>query len=168
MLVDRLRYELRLMGKKVILTPILVIVGFALFAVFLHYIKSDEIRDRFLSASLEMMLPLAVGAVIAMIASQDPAIELQLTMPVEYRWTVLRRLAVIALWSACVALLSSCVIGLLNLSYTTEMIGSTLPQQIQFLVGQLAWFAPLCWCSGFGLCIALLFRSRAACTAILS
>ena len=168
MFFDRFRYELKLMGKKVILTPILVVVGFGLVALFLHYIHSDGIRDRFLSASLEMILPLAAGVIVATIVGQEPALELQLTMPIKYSKTVVQRLGLVAGWSICVALLSSVLIARLDLSYTTEMIGSTLPEQIQFLIGQLAWFAPLCWCAGFGLCIALLSRSRAACAAILS
>lgn len=49
MFFDRFRYELQLMGKRVILTPLLVMVGFALFAGLLHYLKVEPAR--ILSAS---------------------------------------------------------------------------------------------------------------------
>jgi len=52
---ERFRYELQLMGKRVILTPIVVMVCFALFAELLRYLH--VIPARFLSAGLEMILP---------------------------------------------------------------------------------------------------------------
>src|SRR3954449_9971786 len=48
---ERFRYELQLMGKRVILTPIVVMVCFALFAELLRYLH--VIPARFLSAGLE-------------------------------------------------------------------------------------------------------------------
>jgi hypothetical protein len=44
---DRLRYELRLMGKKVLLPPFLVMLCFAAFALLLHFLK--VVPSRFLT-----------------------------------------------------------------------------------------------------------------------
>src|SRR5579859_621909 len=102
--LDRLRYEIRLMGRRVILTPILVMVGFGVFAVLLTYLH--VIPARFLAAGLEMILPLMAGVVVATITSQDPAIELQLTVPKKYSVTAMGRLILITAWAAFIALLS--------------------------------------------------------------
>ncbi|QBD83039.1 hypothetical protein EPA93_46590 [Ktedonosporobacter rubrisoli] len=166
MLIDRLRYEWQLMGKKVVLVPLLIMLGFGLFALLLHYMHVDS--DRFLSGGLEMILPLAAGAMVAAVVSYDPAVELQLTMPTHYRRTAIQRMLLILLWSSCVALLASSIISALRLGYTTELIGSTLPSFLQFLIGQLSWCAALLWCIGFGLCLALFAHSATASVAILS
>ena len=96
---DRLHYELRLMGRRVLLTPVLIMVCFGLFAGLLAYLKVNP--NRFLLAGLEMFLPLAAGVIIATIVTQDPAIELQLTFPRQYRTTTLHRLFLIVCWSTC-------------------------------------------------------------------
>ena len=165
MTLDRLRYEIILMGRRVILTPILVMVGFTLFALLLHYLK--VIPARFLSAGLEMMLPLAAGVIVATITSQDLALELQLTMPKKYYRTAMARLALIALWSMLVALLSSAIISVIKLAFVpTQLLRWTDP--LQFIANQLTWFSPLLWFVGMGLCLAMLTRSRTASGAILS
>src|SRR5258706_14864863 len=105
MFLDRLRYELKLIGQRVILKPALLMLGFDLIAIFLHTRAVDPSRT--LSASLEMIIPLAAGIVVATITSQDNAIELQLTMPKKYDRTVLRRLTIIFGWTAFIALLSA-------------------------------------------------------------
>ena len=165
MTLDRLQYEIKLMGKRVILTPILVMLGFALFALLLHYLK--VIPERFLSAGLEMILPLSAGVIIAAITSQDPAIELQLTVPKKYHQTAMGRLVLIALWSALIAFLSSGIITALRLDFVpSQLLPWSTPSQ--FLANQLTWLATLLWFVGMGLCIALLTRSRSASAAILS
>lgn len=164
MFIDRVRYELRLMGKRIILTPILVMVGFALFAELLHYLHTDPAR--FLSSSVEMILPIAAGVVVATIASHDPAIELQLTTPMLYHITAILRLLLIVGWTACIALLSSSIISALNLGFMPQPIPSW-STSLQFLTGQLVWLAPLLWFAAVGLCLALLLRSRSAAAALL-
>src|SRR5260221_12758304 len=99
--VDRLRYELQLMGKRVILTPILVMVGFAPFAGLIAYLH--VMPARFLSGGLEMILPLSAGVIIDTVISHDPAIELQLSMPRKYDVAGTRRLGLLA---ACTAILA--------------------------------------------------------------
>lgn len=164
MFLDRMRYELKLMGKRVTLTPLLVMLGFALIALFLHYRAVDPART--LSASLEIIIPLAAGIVVATITSQDNAIELQLTMPKKYDRTVLRRLVIIFGWTVCIALLSSIIIYALKLKY----IPLSSPSEsliLQFLTQVLTWLAPLLWLIDIGVCLALLLRSRSASSALL-
>lgn len=164
MFSDRFWYELKLMGRKVTLTPILVMVGFAAIAVLLHYLKVDPSRT--LSAALEMILPLVAGVVISAVTSQDQAIELQLTVPRKYHLTVMRRLAIILGWTAIVTLLSSIIIALLNLGFIPQDTPAwTNP--LPFLVGQLTWIATLLWYVAAGLVLGLLTRSRAASAALL-
>lgn len=162
---ERLRYELRLMGRRVILTPVLVMAGFGVFAVLLHYLHVTPAR--FLAGGLEMILPLMAGVVVATITSQDPAIELQLTVPRKYHITAMGRLALIAAWAGCVALLSAIIITTLNLGYIPQT-SRPLPASVQFLIGQLTWIAPLLWFAATGLCLAILTRSRAASATLLS
>jgi hypothetical protein len=163
--VDRFRYELKLMGKRVILTPILVMLGFALLALLVHYLKVNP--GRIMSAALEMILPLMTGIVVAVITTQDPTLELHLTMPKKYHLTAIRRLALILLWTALVALVSSLVLLALHLAYIPQDT-PTLSQPLQFLAGQLTWVATLIWYAAAGLCLALLTCSRTASAAILS
>lgn len=112
---DRLRYELRLMGKRVILTPVLVMLGFALFALLLAYLKVAPAR--FLSGGLEMIVPIATGAVVGTIIMHDPALELQLTLPRRYSRTSLLRLALITASATAIALLSTLIISALHQVY---------------------------------------------------
>lgn len=165
MSLDRFRYEVKLMGKRVILTPILVMVGFALLAELLSYLHTNPAR--MLSASLEIMLPLAAGVVVATITSQDSAIELQLTMPRTYAMTALGRLTILTTWTLGIALLSSVCVFAWKLAYV-PLPSSSLPAPLEFLIGQLTWLAPLLWLVGLGLCLALVLRSRSASVALLS
>lgn len=163
MSIGRLRYELLLMGKKVILTPILVMLGFGLFAILLSYLK--VFPNRFLSASTEMMLPIAAGVVVAAVAVQDPTLELLLTTPRKYAGLAMLRLTLIVLWTALIALLSSSLLMLFKLGYEPQQAGQ-LPV-LQFFVGQLIWLAPLLWCVAVGLCFAVALRSPTASGALL-
>ena len=165
MFSERLYYEIKLMGKRVILTPLVVMGGFALLAVLLHILKVAPARV--LSAGLEMILPLMAGVVTAAITSQDAAIELQLTVPKEYARTVMGRLLLIVIWTACIAFLASTIIALLGLSFLPQQI-PPWPALLRFGIGQLVWLAPLLWFMAVGLCLAMLIRSRAATTALLS
>ncbi|HZU68171.1 MAG TPA: hypothetical protein VFA09_12920 [Ktedonobacteraceae bacterium] len=164
MYLDRLSYELKLMGKRVILTPILVMLGFALIAVFLHARAVDPSRT--LSASLEIIIPLAAGIVVATITSQDNAIELQLTMPKKYDRTVLRRFLIIFGWTACIALLSGIIFYTLNLKFI-PLSSPSEPVILQLLTQVLTWLAPMLWLISIGICLALLLRSRPASSALI-
>jgi hypothetical protein len=160
----RLRYELQLMGKRVILTPILIMLGYALLAMYLHYRAINPAR--FLASSLEIILPLAAAIIVATITSHDPAIELQLTVPKKYHTTVLGRLILIAAWTLCIALLSGITFSALHLGFIPRQ-AHPFAAPVEFLFAQLVWFAPLLWLVGIGLCLAMLTRNRAASTAML-
>jgi hypothetical protein len=164
MYLDRLLYELKLMGKRVVLTPILVMFGIALIALFLEQRAVDP--SRILSASLEIIIPLATGIVVATITSQDNAIELQLTVPKKYDRTVFRRLIIIFVWTACIALLSGIIFYALNLKFI-PLLSPSEPAILQLLTQVLAWLAPTLWLIGTGVCLALLLRSRPASSALL-
>ncbi|MEO8972908.1 MAG: hypothetical protein ABI406_15080 [Ktedonobacteraceae bacterium] len=164
MSLTRLRYELQLMGKRVILTPILVMLAYALIALYMHYRGIDP--SRFLASSLEIILPLAAAIIVATITSQDPAIELQLTVPKKYHTTALARLVIIATWTLCIALLSDITFSALHLGFIPQQ-PQPFAAPVAFLAAQLVWFAPLPWLVGIGLCLAMLTRNRAASTAVL-
>src|SRR5258708_8713926 len=78
MLLDRFRYEIYLLGKRVILTPILIMVGFACLAVLLHYLHRDPART--LSARLKLILPIAAVCVVTPLTRYNPVIKIQLTI----------------------------------------------------------------------------------------
>jgi hypothetical protein len=160
----QLRYELQLMGKRVILTPILVMLAYALIALYMHYRSIDPAR--FLASSLEIILPLVAAIIVTTITSQDPAIELQLTVPKRYSTTVMGRLVLIAIWTLCIALIAGITFSALHLGFIPQQ-PQPFSAPVAFLVAQLVWFAPLLWLVGIGLCLAMLTRNRAAATAAL-
>lgn len=164
MLVDRLRYELQVMGRKVTWAPILVMVGFALLADLLLVIHFPPART--LAGGMEMVLPLMAGAIAAAVTHHDQAIELQLTMPKKYHVTVLHRVLVILVWTTIVTLLSSMITVLLKLEFLPYPAQMTSPP-LQFLVGQLSWVATLLWCVGLCLCLTTLLHSNTASTTLL-
>ena len=173
---ERFRYELQIVGKWVLLIPLLVMGCFALLAAILTILHVDHLRiAQVLTASLEMILPLVAGLLVATVVSHDPTIELQLTLSSKYRseakrsayqFTALLRIGLIVVWIACVALFSS--VFMYHLKYWRIPVQlSTWHVLPQFLIGQLTWIAPLLWFVAVGFCLALLIRSRSASAAIL-
>lgn len=130
-----------------------------------HAGGSSEI-SQVLTASIEMVLPLAAGLLTATIVSYDTAIELQMTMPKTYRMTAFVRLSLIIVWTSCLALFSSVFVYHLRFWRVPSQVETwnVLPQ---FLVGQLTWIAPLFWFVASGFTLALLIRSRSASSALL-
>ena len=166
MSLDRFRYELRLLGKAVFLTPLLVIGVFALFMALVNRGVTTYTMARALGASLEILLPMATGVIVATIATHDRAIELQLTMPRRYHRTASARLLFILLWSAVIALLTSVLLLTLNhWRLPTQIIHWGQPWQ--FLAWQLTWFASMLWLVASGLVLSLLIRSRSASGALI-
>jgi len=164
---DRIWYELRIMGKWVILIPPLIILTFALLGEILTIMQVSYLRiSQVLTASLEMVLPLAAGLLTTTIVSYDAAIELQMTMPKTYRMTAFVRLSLIIAWTSCLALFSSVLVYHLRFWRVPSQVETwkVLPQ---FLIGQLTWIAPLFWFVGVGFSLALLIRSRSASSALL-
>lgn len=167
MSLERLRYELRIVGKWVLLIPLLGMGCFALLAALLTILHVDQLRiAQVLTASLEMILPLVAGLLVATVVSHDSAIELQLTLSSRYRFTALLRIGLIVGWIACVALFSSVFIYHLKYWRVPAQV-SAWPVPPQFLIGQLTWIAPLLWFVAVGFCLALLMRSRSASGAML-
>jgi hypothetical protein len=145
----------------------MIMLSFAFLAVLLTIMQVSHLRiSQVLTASLEMVLPLAAGLLITTITSHDAAIELQLSKPNTYRMSVFVRLGLIIAWTGCIALFSSVLIYHLRFWRVPSQVGTwrVLPQ---FLIGQLTWAAPLLWFSVVGFCLALLLRSRSASSALL-
>jgi hypothetical protein len=163
----RIWYELRIMGGWVILIPPLIVLTFVMLGGILTITQVDHLRiSQVLTASLEMVLPLAAGLLTASIVSYDTAIELQMTMPKTYRMTAFVRLGLIIIWTSCIAFFFSAFMFHLRFWLIPSQIETwkVLPQ---FLIGQLTWIAPLFWLVGVGLSLALLIRSRSASSALL-
>ena len=167
MSLDRFRYELQILGKWVLLIPLLGMGCFAALAMILTMMHVDHLRiAQVVTASLEMILPLVAGLLVATIVSHDTAIELQLTLSSKYRFTALLRIGLIVGWIACIELFSSVFIYHLK-DWRIPAQVSTWRVLPQFLIGQLTWIAPLLWFVAVGFCLALLIRSRSASGAIL-
>jgi hypothetical protein len=168
MSLDQLRYELRIMGKWVFLMPILVMVCLAFLAGLLAIMHVATLRiSQVLTGSLEMLLPIAAGMMVASIAGHDAAMELQLTMPHKYHITAIARLSLIVSWIGGISFFASVFIYHLKFLRVPVQIGTwgVLPQ---VLIEQLTWLAPLLWFVTIGLCLALLTRSRIASSALLA
>lgn len=164
MMLDRLRYEMRLLGKPVLLTPVLVVIGFALLLAIVN--RDVTIVARSMSGSLEVLLPVAAGVIVATIVTYDRAIEVQLTMPRRYHRTASLRFLLILLWSAIVSLLTSLLLYLFNYRRLPAQIVHW-SQPWQFLAWQLTWLSSTLWLVAFGLVLSLLIRSRSASGALL-
>lgn len=162
--VERLRYELRIMGLKVLLPPLLIIVLFALLGILLHWlgVKTEHV----LIASQEMFLPLVVGGIVAATSLSDAALEVQLTLPGRYQRTAVKRLGIVLVWSICLALLTNTGMFVFHLGYLPDELQSW-PVLWQFLGGQLIWLAPLCWFISVGLCLTLVTHSITTSGAVL-
>jgi hypothetical protein len=163
----RIWYELRIMGGWVILIPPLIVLTFVMLGGILTIMQVDHLRiSQVLTASLEMVLPLAAGLLTASIVSYDTAIELQMTMPKTYRMTAFVRLSLIIIWTSCIALISSVFMYHLRFWRVPSQVETwkVLPQ---FLIEQLTWIAPLFWFVGIGFFLALIIRSRSASSALL-
>jgi glucose uptake protein GlcU len=76
---------------------------------------------------IEMILPIAVGIIVGNVALQDPALELQLTMPRHYDRTAIQRLFLIIGWTGCIALCANLCLSLLGLAYMPDILISWSP-----------------------------------------
>ncbi len=166
MSLDRLRYELRLLGKPVFLTPPLVVMGLTLLLTLANRNVTAVTMARAIGGSLEMLLPMAAGIVVATIATHDPAIELQLTMPHCYHRTANARFLFILLWSAVVSLLTSVLLLVLGHWRLPAQIAHW-SQPWQFLAWQLTWLSSTLWLVALGLALSLLLRSRSVSGALI-
>ena len=166
-MLDRLRYELRITGWWAFLTPVVVMLCLIPLTMIFVSLHAESLRiAQVLTASLEMLLPVAAGLLVTNQVGHDAALELHLTFPAKYRSTAGIRTALITLWSAVIALFGS--VFIYHLKYLRIPLAlhgmAVLPQ---FLAAQLTWLAPLCWFVALGACFSLLIRSRTASSALL-
>jgi hypothetical protein len=167
MLLDRLRYELRITGWWVWLIPLLIMLCLVPLALVFIHLNTQNLRIvQVLTAGLEMLLPVAVALLVANQVGYDAALELHLTFPSRYALTAALRVALVLLESACIACISSAFLYHLKyLRIPAQLHGMmVLPQ---FLTLQLSWLAPLSWLAALGICVSLLLHSRTASSALL-
>ncbi len=168
MSLDQVRYELRILGIWVFFIPILIILCLVLIAGLLMILHTTPLRiAQILTASLEMLLPLAAGSITTTVISHDPALELQLTMPKKYPLTAMGRLSLIVAWTAAISFITSIFIYHLKFLRIPTQV-QTWGVVPQVLIEQLTWLAPLLWFTAVGLCLALIIRSRVASSALLA
>ena len=164
MLFERLFYELKLRWITMVLVPCLILISVVIMAYIMYLFHADP--SRLLLSELEMFLPLAASVIIGSIITQEPALELQLTLPRKYHNTGIIRTGIVLVWTACVAV---CSLGIMVAFRLFMLPGFTLswPVVVRFFMMQLIWLAPLLWFAMLGLCCAVLTKSMAACSTIL-
>jgi hypothetical protein len=153
-----LRYEFRMLGPLLFALPLLVTMSFAGLGLWLNVrnVNHSSIGS-LLTANLEACIPLMVGVIIATIAAHDPAIELQLTVLMPYRFTVFRRFILLLAWTALVEIVAMLVLH----AIFPWALSSAIVE------GQLTWLSPLLWLTAVGALLALLMHSRSASGAVL-
>ncbi|MGH2518106.1 MAG: hypothetical protein ACRDHP_20880 [Ktedonobacterales bacterium] len=159
MSLDRIRYELKLNRKVLLLAPALAIVPVIALVIMQHVLRQDSARVAL--AGLEMLLPLAGGVTVAGTCAGDAALELHLTTLHPYSATGMLRVLLIFCWVACMAMAGLAILALANLLRLPTFAASYSPL-VRALALQLLWLAPFVWLGGVGLCLALLTRSRSA------
>ena len=154
-------YEVRRLGWMGLLLPALIAVPFAGLAALMHLQGGESWSvSRMLVAYLEAGLPLAAALAAANIVTDDPALDLQLSLKTRYLTTVLRRLGALLALSAALAVLWSSAMALLGLWEPW------VPKE-PYWRGQLVWLSPLLFFLTLGCALALLLRSRSAAGAVL-
>ncbi|MEV7625190.1 hypothetical protein [Actinoplanes sp. NPDC089786] len=145
------RHEIRRAGRAPVLGPPLLAGALVVITWADHPLRN-------LFVFLELGLPLTAGLGAAALAGRDPAAELQFTMPTAYRSTLMRRLAVIAGWTALVAVAISAVL----------LVADGWPGTRGPVAGQLTWLAPGLWLGAFGLLAGAALRIPAAASGIVA
>ncbi|GGN44134.1 putative outer membrane lipoprotein [Actinoplanes campanulatus] len=154
------RYEARRTGWAAVLGPPLA-VALGIAAALAYPEPSDTTTARILLGGLEMAVPLAAAVVCSTLIGQDPAREVQLTVPTPYRITLLRRMIVVLSWTAAVAVLAAAVLIVTGW-------WARWPQNHGAFAGQLTWLAPMLGLSGLGFAAGAVLRSPAAAGAIVT
>lgn len=130
-LLDRWQHEARRVGAPALAAPLVLALGGSAFLVLMHAVHQPIGRTA--GTLLEAVIPLGAAIAVAGLASADPALELQLSLPTEYRSTLSRRCALTVGCSALVAVaLSSALTALRAWTPGTDAVA-----------GQLTWLAPL-------------------------
>lgn len=153
-------YETRRLGWMGLLLPALIGVPFAGLAALMQAQGGEAWSvSRMLAAYLEAGLPLAAALATANIVTDDPALDLHLSLKTGYLTTVLRRLGALVGLSAALAALWTSTMFLLGLW------GPWVPEP--YWRGQLVWLSPLLFFVTLGCVLAVLLRSRSAAGAVL-
>ncbi len=151
------RYETKVVGAAALLAPVLVAGCVAFFVAVMALAGANaDAFGKVLTRTTELFFPLVMGMVAAQVVATDPGIEWQLTLPTPYRVTIFRRLGVLLVWAAVVALLD--VIGV-------RLAGRWLVPE-EFVVAQLTWLSPMLAFAALGALLALLMRNRSASAAL--
>ncbi len=151
------QYEVRVVGTVALLAPAVVLGCVALFVGVMAIAGADAAAfGKVLTRTTELFFPLVMGMVTAQVIGADVGIEWQLTLPTPYRGTVLRRLGLLLVWAAIVALLDAVCVKLAGRWIVPE----------EFAIAQLTWLSPLLAFSALGALLALLLRNRSASAAL--
>jgi len=122
---------------------------------------------------LEMAVPLAVGVAVTTLVGRDPVVELQLTLPVAYRATLLRRAAATLAGAVAVATAVEAVPWLgrpsaLRSARLNGVAAGTGWSPHGLLTDQLVWAAPTLAMAALGLLVAAMLREPAAAGAVVA
>lgn len=164
--IDRLRYEIKLLGFGALGLPVLVALVFTGLSALVAY----DVRNtggtparahgdvaQGLLLLLEFGIPPVAGLVAANLVGGNPAIELHLSLPRSYALVSWLRLALLTLWCAGCALLTSAAAAAAGY-WIAPQDG---PRRV------LIWAAPMLWLVAGGAMLSLVLRSRVASSAIL-
>ncbi len=162
---DRLRYEVKLAGKALIVAPVLALAPAALLVVLDHFLAQSPAHV--LLAAVEMLLPIAAGVIAATALASDAALELHLSTPRTFECTSLLRLLLIVVWTSCLSWLTFSIALALQ-QFELPAFARTASPLVRAALLQLVWLVPLLWLVTAGLAIALLTKSRSASGALLA
>jgi hypothetical protein len=159
MLLGLSRHEVRVMGTWLLALPLFVACPFAVAVAMMGLKGAPQVNiSNMTMAGIEGAVPLVAGIGAAWITSQDSALELHLSLPVPYRQTVRRRVALFLIWSALIEMLAVTVVA----KFWPWMFPKG--SQAEYL---LAWLVPLLWFTAWGAGLALALRNRMASVALL-
>jgi hypothetical protein len=150
--------EQRLIGWKSLGFTLLTAGAVTVAALLASVFRAQSAITTLLTGGLEVGLPLAAAAVTAWLVGDDPARELQLSWPVSYRTTLMRRAGLATAWPAATALVWS--IGLIATNHWIAPGG--MPS------GELSWVATLLWMNAVACMLTVAVRSQVAAVATLA
>jgi hypothetical protein len=153
------RIERRLLGWRILAMPILAATGITGLAV-LGQVGggSEAVATILLTSGIEIVIPLAAAIVTTFVVGNDPALELQLSLPVRYRTTFFRRMLLATIPPGMTALVMAHL-----LMATGQWVAPTAG-----LAGDLVWVAPLAWMTGAAGALTVLLRSSAGAVALVT
>jgi hypothetical protein len=152
------RWEWRLLGWRIIGVPCLMIVALTSLTLLGQAGSSaSTITTALLTVGLEVALPLTAALVAATAVGYDPAVELQLSLPVSYRATFFRRLIL-----SCVPTAITAILMTLVLIATGQWLAPA-----SGLLGHLVWLAPLTWLIALVCLLTVMLRSAVIASALI-